>query len=147
MYIQKIKLQKIFALISILLFLLSLTQVCFYQRGLLKDQADYKGWLLLLMGWTGLFSGFWCWLGNPLWINGLILFLSKKYRRGVWSTGLAILLMLSFTLYRQIPADESGSNYNAITSYGLGYWLWVASGLVLLVANIFGLKAVGDDNP
>jgi hypothetical protein len=49
--------------------------------------------------------------------------------------------MLSFLRIETIPVNEAPT-YAKITGYGLGYWLWLASAVVLFAASIVGLLAI-----
>ena len=46
------------------------------------------------------------------------------------------MIALSFLFFSQIISDEAG-NYSKITSYKLGYWLWVLSSLIMFAGNFW----------
>ena len=136
--------------LSLGLFIASLTQTAFY----LSDSfgvpfALLKGWLgvvvdigTIVQDIKALFyaeglKGGWkagatlSWLANPAllfaWIAG-----SKIPKEGLVLSSISLLLMLSFLAFDEVLADEAG-HYRQIQSLALGYWLWVASALVLVV--------------
>lgn len=86
------------------------------------------GWACLLLGWWGLFSGSLSWLANPLLICGWLL-RSHSPKPFLVAAGVAIVLMLSFLGADTVAINEGGVP-NEITRIGVGYWLWLASGLL-----------------
>ncbi|MDB5335220.1 MAG: hypothetical protein JWN70_839 [Planctomycetaceae bacterium] len=113
--------------VSIILFLVSLTQDGYY----IDRPEDPRAWApcigLLLIGWLGVLEGVWAWLANPALAVAWLLMLTKPGRisqiiLAVLATGLA----LSFLLYPEILANEAGGR-TRITGYGAGYWLWISS--------------------
>ena len=51
---------------------------------------------------------------------------------------LASALMLAF-LFRQTIIASEAPTYAKIIGYGAGYWLWVTSGVLVIVSGIIGL--------
>jgi hypothetical protein len=116
----------VFIACSVLVFVISLTQV-----GFTIDRRDPAGWspslLLLLIGWLGVFVGFPAWLANPALMLAWLLAFFRSARTAAFVCSLAaVVLALSFLLHKEILSDEAG-NRSKITGYGAGYWLWVAS--------------------
>jgi hypothetical protein len=90
---------------------------------------------VLLQGWRAPLHGYVEWLANPLLIIGWIATL-RGYGRVAQATAWAtVAAMLGFLFRHKLPLPGGG----AITSYGPGYWLWVLSGLTLLLAQRRGL--------
>ncbi len=128
--------KNILLILSIFLFILSLTQ-----RGYAVDyKPSDKGIpiIYVLMGGIGLlgFGGaFIAWLANPLLIISWILPQGKL----LWKVGLsalAVLFSASFLLFDEIIKDEAG-HIGKITGYGAGYWIWMASSLVYFFGNLY----------
>ena len=88
---------------------------------------------ILLIGWMGFLMGNFCWFANMIYFAAIVLsFLREKANLIVAAA--ALLLALIFLFYKQIPVSEAPT-YEVITGYGLGYFLWVLSMLVLLVGE------------
>jgi hypothetical protein len=71
------------------------------------------------------------WPANPLLIVSWLTF-KRRPRVALGCSILASGLAFSFLLFDKIIADEAG-NYEVITGYAAGYWLWVASITVMLI--------------
>lgn len=122
---------KIVLWVSIGLYVLSLTQRCYCT-------TVFCGYSLmaLLTGPVGLVFGgaALVWLSNPLLLTAWILF-NKRPKISLLTSFLAVLISLSFMLFDKVIADEAG-NILPIIAYRLGYWLWCASSLIMLIGNI-----------
>jgi hypothetical protein len=130
--------QKVVLAISIILFIVSLSQPAFYIGR--KDYDAYAdGKFLVMLGWMSFMGGNFIasliWLANPCFLISLILTLIRN-PAGFYFSILACLLSLSFSLLDSTMTSESGS-YSKITSLENGYKLWVASMLVLTVGTSF----------
>jgi hypothetical protein len=117
--------------VSIALFVL-----CLVNDGYYIDGPDPRAWApasgLLLFGWIGLFSGTIAWLANPALATAWVLFHFRRYRgSAIWAL-VATALIISFLFAKTVVSSESPT-YSKVTGYGLGYWLWLGSALVLLV--------------
>jgi hypothetical protein len=137
MKIQIDNIAKVFLLISIIVFILSLTQNTYCTSS--SDFCDDSpGWLVLLIGIIGVFVGGAClsWLANPFILVSWIIFKDIKYSF-IFSL-LAVISSGSFLLFNQVIVDEAG-NYAEITSYKIGYWLWFSSMIIMLIGNIVRL--------
>jgi len=101
--------------------------------------ADVNGFGALIYGWVGVGRSFgWSWLANPLFILTLFLFFlhKKRFRRAaVCTAATAFLLSLSFLLIDKIPGDKTEDMVGMVTRK-VGYWVWLNSMAVLLVAAI-----------
>lgn len=117
-----------------------------------------KSYMLLLMGGTafmggGLFETL-IWAANPIALFAMIRFLKEhstraqidpildklvpklKFTSG-WLSVLAAGIALSFSLWKEVLAAESGS-MGKILSFHPGYWLWASSlGLFTIGANYY----------
>ena len=140
---MSIHISKILLLASIGLFLWALTQDGYYIEGS-NPRAWAPAWVLLLLGWVGLFHGVFAWFANPLLALGWAFSFSGKYREGSWISGAAILFILSFLLHSTVISSEAPT-YSKITGYGLGYWVWIASATALFLSNILALTLLNRD--
>ena len=120
---------------SMLLFLVSLTQDCFFIDRAEDPRAWANGFGLLTVGWLGVFTGVYAWLANPTLLIAWLAMWSPAHR--IYSLGasvVAMLLALSFLLHDNILADEAG-NRAMITGYGPGYWLWISSSTFAMIGS------------
>jgi hypothetical protein len=116
--------------ISFIAYAVSLTQDAFCTQS-----SCVFGARVLITGWAGMFVGgvMLTWLANPLILIAWI----TVYKSPKISNACSIIssvLMLSFLYYKQIynHQDEWTSD---ITKYGLGYYLWVVSGVTMVIGN------------
>ena len=119
---------------SVLLFVASLTQDAYYLAGD-NSGASAASWLLLLIGWMGLFYGIVAWVANPLLVISWMLCLRDELRAAFIVSAAALLVALSFLLHSTIVASEAPT-YEAVTGYGPGYWLWLASMLIMTAGTL-----------
>jgi hypothetical protein len=123
-------------LISIACYGISLTQDAFCT----KSSCVLAGGTLLT-GWAGLYMGgvMLTWLANPLIIVAWLI-VRQHSKISLVCSAIATVLMLSFLCYKQIynHQDEWTSD---IIRYDLGYFLWLASGLSMILASASSLKA------
>ena len=117
---------------SVLLFIASLTQSRCRLEGDDHPGAACVG--LLLIGWIGVLGGIYAWLANPAILGAWILIWSRRMRPLAFlCAGAALAFALSFLRVKKMDRDESGEHVERITSYGVGYWIWIASiGTILL---------------
>jgi len=132
-------------ILSMCVFALALTQDGYYIDHNPRD-AWAPGWGEFAVGWIGLFSGTFAWLGNPLLIASWIAIFRKKAKASAWLSASALLIMLSFLHDKTIIFNENGSSAR-ITGYGLGYVLWVASGVAALIGASMGLATRKPGDP
>jgi len=121
-------------LASILIYCICLTQPGFYVDR--EEPVFGSGTGLLLIGWFAIGSGAgFAWLANP------VLFLAWRF---VWSgermaslvaAVVALLLMLAFPMVGWVITSAVGTLYE-VTRYGLGYWLWLVSAVLVLLSAI-----------
>ena len=116
------------------LFLFSLTQECYCTTS--GCGGSWSGLAVLISGCLGFFMcpAAYTWLANPLllasWIN-----INKKGNASLIGSSIATLLTISFLFFHQVIVNEGG-NYDNITGYKLGYWLWMASSLTTLIGSV-----------
>jgi hypothetical protein len=116
--------------LSIALFVLCLTQDGYYIAG-----RNPRAWSpaigLLLLGWIGLSEHAFAWIANPLMFLAWFFAWKSKPGRALVLSGLALVFMASFLSEKRILSDENGGT-SAITGYGPGFWLWLASAAVMM---------------
>lgn len=131
---QSKKINSFILIISISLFIFSLSQKCFCTE---RDCGeDWEGAALLISGSFGFFScpvGF-VWLANPTLLYAWI-YLNKKPKNSFIASLIAFAICISFMFFPEMMVNEAGS-YSRIIGYKLGYWLWTSSSLVLLIGNL-----------
>lgn len=86
---------------------------------------------LLMMGWLGPLDGHFSWYANIFYLLSLIYF---KKEASLALILIAAMLALSFLTKDEIIRNEGGGTSH-ITAYGIGYFLWVTSLIMLLVAK------------
>ncbi len=127
-------------LISVLVFLFSLTQTAFTTENFNGDLTQTKSLHVFLGGGFAILGGglaeWIIWMANPLYFTSMFLFLYKK-KSAVKLSLAALLLALSFSMWSEILASESG--YEAeIVSKNAGYWLWIISlSIVALSTRVY----------
>ena len=97
------------------------------------------GMICLLFGWGIHLS----WYANPLLILSGTLLLAKWPRGAACSAAVAIALMLSALQIKEIYINEGGTK-GPVTGYGVGFYLWICSGVVLLAT---ALACLGSHRP
>jgi hypothetical protein len=122
--------------VSIGFYVASLFQDCVYVYGS-DPRAWVPGWCLLLWGWIGLiFAGYVAWMANPLLCVSWFLIGRKYYKISLYFSLLAFVLMLSFLFYGNLVTRDDLS-VSKISGYGYGYFFWLLSSFVLVVAGAF----------
>ena len=127
-------------ILSVGLFLLSLTQKCFCTTNECSDSIAVflVGWLGIPLGGASL-----AWLANPLLI--LSWYMTKRNSRHSLTVSLlATLACFSFLLFDTVIVNEGGGS-ERVVSYKTGYWLWVSSAATMFVGNII-LRQSKHDN-
>ncbi|MFT5324272.1 MAG: hypothetical protein ACI8P0_002133 [Planctomycetaceae bacterium] len=139
---EKLALRRLMIGVSLILFVVSLTQDAFYEEG--NNEAAHA-LPLFALGWMGFLDGKIAWFANPaLFASWLRKLDSKGPFNSLTCSGLAICLALSFLLHDQISAQ---GRPRAIVGYGLGYWLWVSSIATTVIGNLAMLRAKQKESP
>ncbi|PKF75481.1 hypothetical protein [Chryseobacterium sp. PMSZPI] len=126
-------------ILSIILFIVSLFFTAVY---ISNNKGEMPAIDCFLLGWAESDGGFFVWLANPLLFISAIALLMQQVKVSTVLSLLAVCLSLSYLFFGEITVDEAGHQY-PILSYGLGYYLWVASCLTLFIGNIIILKPLG----
>lgn len=124
------KLKKYILIISITLFVVSLTQKSYCTSSSCGDSI-----MLFLLGWIAAASGGvgLSWIANPLLIASWFL-IKKNLKTAMFLSVCATLLSLFFLLFDSI-ADNEGGVKHPIISYKAGYWLWTGSSICMLLGT------------
>jgi hypothetical protein len=95
------------------------------------------GFFLLALGWFGIFALMPAWFANfPIvWIGARLFF---RRRQPVWPGGVAVLIA-GTALWWKAWGDDTGER--PICHYHAGYYLWLASALLALVATIVAAQS------
>ncbi|WP_292008652.1 hypothetical protein [Chryseobacterium sp.] len=124
----------IYIIISIILLIISL----FLPAGIAGGKS-IDTLMCFLLGWFVLFDGEISWLANPMLIISWFCLAINKTKISTITSLLAVLLSLSFLFSKEIILNEAGHK-GPIESYGLGYFLWLASCMVILAGSLLILK-------
>ena len=120
--------------ISVVLFVISLTQINIY-TGAESNQVSYaRGFELLLIGWMGLLGYVFNWLANPALLLAYVFVFKRKYEHATISSLVSVYFAASFLTRETIP---NGGDGETITGYGSGYWMWLASAIIMTISSFF----------
>jgi len=129
--------KKITAGLSILVLVVSFTQPAFF-----IDRQDYDAWanslMLFFFGWSFFLGGSTeslIWSANPIYIFSLFLYL-KNNRLSAIPGAVALVMAIGFSFFDTIMTSESGET-SKITSFELGYKLWILSFAILFAGAVF----------
>jgi hypothetical protein len=136
---NKVLLLRMTVILSIMLFLLSLTQNSFCRP---SDCNAWPGWGLLLVGWleimnidkVGPFVGL-AWFANPCLAAAWISTFLGQGHRAIGYAGAGLILGLGFLFGNSVVGVEGGG-LEPITRYAVGYWIWIGGLAVALCAAI-----------
>jgi hypothetical protein len=103
------------------------------------------GWACLALGWWGLVGGCYAWLANPLIVFSWVM---RAAQQGVSmaAAALAVVFMFSFLGAETVVTNTAGMQ-DRITHVGIGYWLWLAGGILALGAALSGTPGDSSDQP
>lgn len=119
-------------LLSVILFAASLTQDAFCVSGIC---SDWPGWSILLFGALGHTS----WFANPLLAASWIAALFARRLPALILSLAALGLAGSFLFETSVITNEAGMA-NPVTGLREGYWLWLASMAMAVIAASFARK-------
>jgi len=120
--------------ISVALFVISLTQISFYTGVGTSQHSFARGIELLLIGWMGLLAYVFNWLANPALLLAYIFVFKRKYEHATISSLVSVYFAASFLTRETISAGGDGET---ITGYGSGYWLWLASAIIMTISSFY----------
>ena len=97
---------------SILLFVASLTQDCFFIDRLENPRAWSNGFGLLAVGWLGVFTGVYSWLANPTLLIAWLAMWSPYHKRySIGASAIQTLILFSHNWFVLI------SRFKIVTSF------------------------------
>lgn len=132
-------LRKIILFLSMLAFVISLTQNCYCTA-----EDCMPSIFALLFGFFGIFSGVVSWFANPALLYSWIHI--KDNEKSTMLSVLALFLAGIFLIYRKVGSNENGGT-SEIISYELVYWLWLCSTGITFFGNLLiGRKLKIDNN-
>jgi hypothetical protein len=125
------KIPIIITVASVIVYCSSLFFDCFCAGG-----SCHGSFMVLLVGWLGgIAAAGACmtWFANPfIWAAWVV---NIKAPKGtILLSSLATLGCLSFLFFDKIATDEGGTPHE-ITELKIGYWLWLASPIIILIGN------------
>jgi|GEM_PF-640050 len=132
--IKKRILKRITFLISLILFLASLSQNAFFVTNMRESIGSF-GLIAFLLGWMNIYGAGISWIANPLLLTSWITLFSKKWKSPMILSFFAVLFSLSFLLFHEISTNEGGSK-SKIIAYDFGYRLWLASCTINFIGNL-----------
>jgi hypothetical protein len=123
--------------LSVLIFLACLPWDAFCQNG---QCSSWPGWSILLFGWMSIplapdSLANLAWLANPALVVAWVATLAREKAFAIAASAVALALAASFMLARDVVTNSGGFSF-PITGYRMGYWVWLASMTVALIAAI-----------
>lgn len=122
------KKSQIVLIISLVIFIISLTQTAVYTKG-----SEMHAFVCFILGWADLEDSL-SWLANPVLLAAWFFILIKQIKISIIFSILAFCLTLLYLSTNTIVTNEAGSK-SVIISLGLGYYLWVLSCFSMLLGN------------
>lgn len=92
----------------------------------------------LAVGWSGIFAGITAWYANPVWLLGVVMSFWGRPLPGIFAGALAAVIGWSTrtVVGRELPADEGNVNKMVLTRVHRGFYVWLASFVVLTIASL-----------
>jgi len=134
------KIKVVFVVISLALFITSVTQTAYCTESS-NDDGCMSALMALLTGWMMPFGAGLAWFANPLLVAAWI-FIFKNVKRALSISFIALLFALYFLFVDSVIINEAGSK-SAIVSRNAGYWLWVSCIAVFVICTGCLWKAGG----
>lgn len=122
---KKMSLYKLILLVSISLYIISLSQLIV----ITEPNSDIVGFFALITGW-GVSE---IWLANPILFASWY-FLNIKPKLALTGSLLSTIISLSFLKTSEIMVNEAGQ-MNKIIDFKMGYWLWLSSSIILCIGS------------
>jgi hypothetical protein len=89
-----------------------------------------RGWELLLLGPLSVLDGQFGWIANPLMLFAA---LTRTAHPGFALTAVALIVVTAFS-FTSVWMDGGGNG--TVCSFGLGYYLWLACSVLVLIATL-----------
>jgi hypothetical protein len=116
----------------------------FYSFCVARSCTDWPSWSVLVFGWLGLFLGGSLanvvWFANPILFFAWIAILIGGRTAATYASGFALLLAAGFPAMKTVVTNEAGILV-PITGVKLGYWLWLGSICVGVIASVMRSQA------
>ncbi|TXF76248.1 hypothetical protein [Chryseobacterium sp.] len=130
---KKSSLPLTFFLVSLFIFFFSILFDAFYVD---KTPSEFSAFSALLLGWAYLGGPGISWVGNVfLWISYLFI-LKRRTKTSAVLSFIAVSFMLSFLFFDTTIVSENNFE-EKITGYGLGYYMWLSSGFIILIGSLY----------
>jgi hypothetical protein len=102
------------------------------------------GFVLLLIGWSGVFAGQFAWFANLFLFLAWIFILCRLWLTAAVIALLGILIALDTRalLGQILDADEGGVNKMHVESIGIGFYIWLGSMIITLLGCVL-LRILG----
>jgi hypothetical protein len=133
--------QRLLVAVSLVLFVAACFAPALSFRVYSSDPARYtievnRGGNILFIGWMGVLVGQVAWVANPPWVLGIgLLFFERIKGARILLTLAALLALSTLRLYRsEMPYDEGGVTKMLLQAPLLGFYLWLSSIVLALVA-------------
>jgi len=122
------------AVVSGVVFLMAMTLHAFYQNR--PAEPVTSSLMLLATGWMGILVGYFEWFANPLILYSWLSARRNRVAPALLASILATAFILSFLFVKKMNWEGMGTDTHPdILGYAAGYWLWLASALVMVVAS------------
>jgi hypothetical protein len=137
--IRRKKLLNILRVVSIIVFLISTTQVAY----ILNQEEIHFGYFALIVGIFGVFSsGF-----GASWIANIFLLFAWRFynqKTSLLYSFIGVTFGALPLFFNQIPLGTSG-HFGTITELKIGYYLWLGSILIALVGSFIVKRTVANN--
>ncbi|KMQ66201.1 hypothetical protein ACM46_01165 [Chryseobacterium angstadtii] len=128
----------IILIVSIVFFIAALALPAVFRQ----KASEIYGFTCFLMGWMDLYGNGISWLANPVLIFSWIFLLVKKPKIAAFLGLISVGAAVYYLTETEITVYESGSNHNyPISSYGIGYYLWVVSCLTMFIGSLLLMRS------
>lgn len=130
-------------IVSVVIYCVAMTQAAFYQNRA-AEPVTHAIWLLL-SGFMGVLIGYFEWIANPLILYSWISARKKRVVPALMAALLATAFILSFLSVKKMDWPGMATDtHPEVQGYAAGYWLWLASAVVMVVGSgielVLGLK-------
>jgi hypothetical protein len=119
------------AVVVTLLFLISLTLPAI----IFSDNDFHRGFAVLIYGILGALAGDFAWFANPLFLAALVTFSARAF--SVSGVMALMCVGLASTSFYAKAALVTFSTPATIKSLASGFYVWLASFVVLLIASVY----------
>lgn len=126
----------IILILSIAFFIISLALPSVFT----KKGSEMYGLALFLLGWADLSGDGTSWLANPILLFSWVFMLVKQPKIAAFLGLLSVAVALYYLTETEITVNEAGHK-SSITSYGLGYYLWITSCVTMFIGSLMLLRS------